>query len=71
VTARWLQVHDRGIAARGELEQCHCGGWFNPAMYAECARCRAAYATALSTVRQVFPHARIIGTPGLDLVIDA
>ena len=45
-------------------ERCRCGGWFNPAMYAECKSCRDAYVQALNTVRQVFPGARIIGVPG-------
>jgi hypothetical protein len=47
-------------------QPCHCaGGWFNPRMYAECARCRVAYVQALKVVRLVFPGARIVGTPGI------
>jgi hypothetical protein len=46
--------------------RCHCGGeWFNPRLYAECKRCRDAYARALAIVRQVFPGARIVGAPGI------
>jgi hypothetical protein len=48
-------------------ERCHCGGWFNPCMYEECAACRSAYIEALNAVRLAFPNARIIGIPGWPL----
>jgi hypothetical protein len=34
-------------------------------MYAECERCRTALARAIKAVRQVFPGARIVATPGI------
>jgi hypothetical protein len=47
---------------------CHCaGGWFNPGMYDECKRCRAAYVAALRAVRAVFPGARIIASSRIPL----
>jgi len=39
-------------------------------MYDECKRCRTAYAAALNIVRQIFPGARIVGTPGIPLTTD-
>ena len=46
--------------------RCHCAGeWFYPKYYSEGKRCRHAYARALAVVRQVFPNARIIATPGI------
>ena len=51
-------------------ERCHCGGWFNAAMYVECKGCRDAYVAALNAVRQVFPGARIVGIPGFPYPLD-
>jgi hypothetical protein len=47
----------RNEADPGGPQRCHCGGWFNPHMYAECKRCCDAYVKALNTVRQAFPGA--------------
>jgi hypothetical protein len=44
--------------------RCHCGGWFNPDMYAECLRCRTALAEAVAAVRREL-GARVIGTPSI------
>ena len=53
-------------AGPDDPQPCHCaGGWFNAHMYAECERCRAALAHAVEAVRRVFPHARIVATPGI------
>jgi hypothetical protein len=46
-------------------QRCHCRrGWFNPAVYGECARCRRALVDAINAARRLL-GGRIVGTPSI------